>query len=691
MNWRIASRRWLPVLVGLAAVAAAFFLRQRLARQQDAEISAVTRSQALLAKSQTEAEMASRVLALSRLASRWKVWGQPVETDWEQDAALLMSGYPGYQAIEWVDPAFRARWIAPLIGNQADLDLDFGSEARRRSALNAAQDMHDVFITRPIELTQGGRGFLVCVPIFSGESFSGFIVGVFRYQDLLDRVLEDVPGDYRVAVFDGDDEVYARPSSSPPRANRWSQSANANLSTHVWQVRVWPAPETLARASSPLPGITLVGGLFVAWLLAALVHVAQTAEFQAREVIAAHETLKTEIRERQQAEEQLRQAQKMEAVGRLAGGVAHDFNNLLLIIKGHALLSLKSIAAPSPLRKNLKDILSAAERASSLTRKLLAFGRKQVLQPKVLDLNSLVTQVAELLPPLLGEDIRLVTSLKPRLGRVKADPGQIEQVIVNLAVNARDAMPMGGELTIQTANVEWDESASQHRPKIQPGSHVMLAVKDTGHGMDAETLSRAFEPFFTTKEKNKGTGLGLSTVYGIVEQSGGTITVSSVPGQGTAVTIYFARTQEPLEQIDARKPAAGVIGGSETILVVEDDDAVRKMTRTFLTTKGYTVIEARNAAEALEIAERNCESIDLILTDLVMPGMKGRELAERMAKEHRGLPVLYMSAYTEDSVVNRGILDPGTAFIEKPFGPDDLAGKVRELLESSARHAAADL
>jgi len=662
-------------------------LRQRLSSQEDAEIMAMTRSQAQFARSQTEAQMASRILALSRLASRWEVWGKPVETAWDSDAALLMSGYPSYQAIEWVDPTYHARWIEPIIGNEVDKNLDFHSEVQRRSALDTAQDIHDVIVTRPLELRQGGRGFLICVPIFSGKTFSGFIVGVFHFQELLDRILENAAGDYWLDVFDDGQRIYTRAGNDQPQDERWREVEKINLSTHTWELRAWPRPETVARAQSPLPLVTLLGGLFVAGLLAFVIYSAQTAHVRAREVVAANQELKKEIGERQHMEEQLRQSQKMEAIGRLAGGVAHDFNNLLMLIRGYAMLSLNSSVPPGPSRNNLEGILKAEERASLLTRQLLAFSRKQVLQPRVLDLNALIAQVAELLPPLISEDIHLVMAFDPELGRVKADPGKVEQVLMNLVVNARDAMPAGGELTIQTFNVDLDETAAQRYPGIRPGPHVALAVKDTGHGMDAETLSHAFEPFYTTKEKHKGTGLGLSTVYGIVEQSGGAISALSEPGRGTTLTIYFPRTADSLEEVEKPKARTRSVGGFETILVVEDDEAVRKMTRTFLTIKGYTVLEARNAADAIQITERNWASIDLILTDLIMPGMKGRDLVEGISRVRHGLPVLYMSAYPEDAVVNNGILDVGTAFIEKPFGPDDLAGKVRELLESSERHS----
>jgi CheY-like chemotaxis protein/two-component sensor histidine kinase len=299
---------------------------------------------------------------------------------------------------------------------------------------------------------------------------------------------------------------------------------------------------------------------------------------------------------------------------------------------------------------------------------------------RVLDLNTLVTQVKELLPPVLGEDIQLFLDLDPEAGRVKADAAQMEQVIMNLVFNARDAMPEGGELTIQTAHADLDEAWAQRHAGAQTGPHLMLAVRDTGRGMDEDVLTHIFEPFFTTKDRTKGTGLGLATVYGTVRQSGGCITVSSKVGEGTVFQIFLPRVEDPVEVIEVPSAAPQPTRGAETILVVEDDDAVRRMTREFLKIKGYTVIEARSAANAIQIMEERNEEIDLVLTDVLMPGMKGRELVERLTQIRSNIKVLYMSAYTEDAAINIGVLNPGTEFIEKPFGPDDLASKIREVL-----------
>jgi len=388
-----------------------------------------------------------------------------------------------------------------------------------------------------------------------------------------------------------------------------------------------------------------------------------------------------DVTERKQLEDQLRQSQRIQAVGKLAGGVAHDFNNLLTAIMGYSDLLLARAGQESPLRKEVLEIRKAGERATMLTRQLLAFSRRQVLQPKVMDLNATVADLHPMLCRLIGEDIDLVTVLMPALGRVRADPGQIEQVVINLAVNARDAMPNGGKLTIETANVTLDEAYARQHVSVHPGPYVLLAVSDTGCGMDAETQSHLFEPFFTTKEHGKGTGLGLSTVYGIVRQSGGYIWVYSERGRGTTVKIYLPRVEEALARTDSTAARAGPTHGTETVLVVEDEEEVRGLVCEILRANGYTVLEAAHTAEALEICRQNKDAIHLMITDVVMPTMSGRELAERIAVLCPTTKVLYMSGYTENAIVHHGVLDEGTDFLQKPFAPDTLARKVRDILD----------
>ncbi len=393
----------------------------------------------------------------------------------------------------------------------------------------------------------------------------------------------------------------------------------------------------------------------------------------------------TERRQTQEAlrksEEQLRQWQRVEAIGRLAGGVAHDFNNLLMTIKGCSELLLNAFDRRDPRREEVEEILKAGERATSLTRQLLAFGRRQVLQPQVLDLNSLVSNMDKMLRRLIGEDIQLVTVLDPELWSVKVDPGMVEQAVMNLAVNSRDAMPNGGKLTIETANIIHDEEYASRHVSMKPGYYVMVAVSDNGCGMDKETQSHLFEPFFTTKEKGKGSGLGLSTVYGIIKQSGGNIWTYSEPGQGTTFKIYLPRVEKTARVYKPKAKPSMVPGGTETILLVEDEEAVRTMVSKVLKNKGYTVLEAAHSKEAFEICEQNEGPIHLMVTDVILPQMSGRELAERLAPLLPEMKVLYMSGYPDNTIVQHGVLESGTAFLQKPFTLNALELKVREVLD----------
>ena len=388
-----------------------------------------------------------------------------------------------------------------------------------------------------------------------------------------------------------------------------------------------------------------------------------------------------DVTERLSLEQQLRQAQKMEAVGRLAGGVAHDFNNILTAITGYADLLLEDLGTTDRRRDDIAEIRKAAERAAGLTRQLLAFSRQQVMQVRVLDLNDVVADTQNMLGRLLGEDIALVTRLDPALGAVKADPGQLEQVIMNLAVNARDAMPGGGKLTIETANAELDDTYVREHFPARPGSYVMLAVSDTGTGMSDEVQSHLFEPFFTTKEKGKGTGLGLATVYGIVKQSGGYIWVYTEPGHGTTFKIYLPRVAGAPAQRASGPKASPVGAGTETVLLAEDEAAVRAVARHALERQGYTVLEASSSEAALDLAERHSGRIHLLLTDVIMPGMNGRALALRLSELRPDLRVVYMSGYTEEAITRHGVLEPGLTYVQKPFTPEGLARKVREVLD----------
>jgi signal transduction histidine kinase/ActR/RegA family two-component response regulator len=395
------------------------------------------------------------------------------------------------------------------------------------------------------------------------------------------------------------------------------------------------------------------------------------------------EMIVEDITERRLLEDQLRQSQKMEAVGQLAGGVAHDFNNLLTVIKGNTQLLLEKVEPGDPRRSGLEQIQKAADRAASLTSQLLAFSRKQVVAFRVLDLNGVLSNMVQLLHRLLGEHIELRVMNAQNLGRVKADPGQIEQIVMNLALNARDAMPEGGRLTIETANVMLDRGFDAQHVTVKPGAYVLLSVSDTGNGIPPEVLPHVFEPFFTTKPQGKGTGLGLSTVYGIVKQSNGYIWASS-EGQGATFKVYLPRVDQPVDRVEMPIQTPGELRGTETVLLVEDEEGVRSLIELMLQKNGYTVVEACSAEEALDFAQNDSTPVHLLLTDIVLPRMTGRELSEKIAALRPGIKTLFMSGYTDDDIIKSGVLDSKAAFLQKPFSRESLLQKVREVLGRAA-------
>ena len=397
------------------------------------------------------------------------------------------------------------------------------------------------------------------------------------------------------------------------------------------------------------------------------------------------ERKKTE-EEKKKLEAQLHMAQKMEAIGKLAGGVAHDFNNILTVIMGNASLALMEVGKDNTLRQEIEEIRKAGERAASLTRQLLAFSRKQIVQPKILDINELLTDIEIMLGRLIGEDVELLTIQAPALWRVEIDPGQIEQVIINLAINARDAMLQGGKLTIETDNVDLNENYFREHgiEGKKSGHYVVLAVSDTGNGMDKETQEHIFEPFFTTKEVGKGTGLGLSTIYGIVKQNNGFIWVYSEPGQGTTFKVYLPEVKKDADLEKKEQTPVDNPGGSETVLIVEDNDLLRNFAQKALRGYGYRVMDAENGEDALSVCKEHDGQIDLMITDVVMPKMGGREAAERLRPLYPQMKVIYMSGYTDNAIVHHGVLEPGLNFLEKPFTPEGLARKAREVLDAES-------
>jgi len=446
---------------------------------------------------------------------------------------------------------------------------------------------------------------------------------------------------------------------------------------------------TIVQGRTTIWAISLAGGLILCLTLLPLFRQISRQELaQARrlEQEAYARRLEEEVAERTRALErtqgQLLQAQKMDAVGQLAGGIAHDFNNLLTVITGRSEILLEDLPGQDPARPQVELIKRTAQRAAALTQQLLAFSRKQILQPVAVDLNVVVTRIEPMLRRLIGEHVAVSAALEPALGTVSADLTQLDQIIVNLAVNARDAMPGGGQITFSTANVELAETDARRHPGLRPGRYVMLAVSDTGMGMDASTQAHIFEPFFTTKEPGKGTGLGLSMVYGIAQQSGGYVWVDSQPGHGATFRIYLPRVEAAAQAAGPTPTRARPDRGSETVLLVEDEADLRDLAREILEAHGYAVLTAGGPEEALRLVAGFGDPIHLLLTDVVMPQMSGRELATRLAPGHPDMKVLYMSGYTDDVIVGHGVLDPGLAFLAKPFTPRTLAGKVRDVLEA---------
>ena len=672
------DRLLLPAAIGLSAVIVVLLIYQWLLTQPQIKVRSVADSELSSIRNNLESEMASRISILQHLAQFWRGKKETVPTEWESNTSLVLSSSPGLNAIVCLDRGLNTVEVVSRHPTDAQPTFDFPSDARSETLLQATAHEPATLVSHSIQLNNGKKGFLVIVPIVSKGIFQGALIAIYNYEEVLGPIVRGVTRDDLVAIDDGQHAIFTTVEGSNAVPGNAPLAVDASVGQLIWKVQVAPKPETLARAQSILPELILVAGLQMAALLAFTTYSVETARFRARQLSLAHEQLKKEIAEREKVQEDLRHAHKMEAVGQLAGGVAHSFNNLLLVIRGHAELLLNLVGFSETLEGYPKEILKATASASTLTRQLLAFSRKQMLQPKMMDLNSLISQTAVLLPPLLGPDIKLILSLAPDLGKVKADPGQMEQVIMNLVVNARDAMPYGGVLKIETTN-EWGDKTNQ---KLS-SKRVLLTVKDNGCGMDEKTRSRIFEPFFSTKETGKGTGLGMSMVYGTVEQSGGSIQVNSELGRGTSVAISLPLVEEPTPvstgDVPGKIPAAS-FSCAETVLVVDDEDAVRHITREFLKIKGYSVLEARAAKEAISIVEHHSGPIHIVLTDVVMPGVKGAELAEQITALRPDVKVLFMSAYTEDAVLNLGILAPGTNFIEKPFSPDELAHKVQTIL-----------
>jgi two-component system cell cycle sensor histidine kinase/response regulator CckA len=583
---------------------------------------------------------------------------------------MMMPHLDGVEVMEQLRPLMEGTYVPVLV-----LTADVATEARRRALRAGAKD----FLTKPLDEVE------VLLRI------QNLLETRFLYQRLQQRANRRI--EEQAALLDrANDAILV--ADMDDRILYWNQGAE--------RLYGWKASEALGNVFQ-----TLFHRGPPAELDEAQQTVVKEGKWEGelrqltkdgREVIVAARwtlvrddegrpksrlVINTDITEKKKLEAQLLQAQRLEAVALLAGGVAHDFNNLLMVIIGCSELALTGLdrEPASQIHKLLEEIRRAGERAASLTRQLLAFSRKQVLSPVTLDLNALVSDTQKMLARLIGEDIVLTTVLDPSLGQVRADPGQVEQVLMNLVVNARDAMPTAGRITIETRNIQVDSSRAEQHAELQRGSYVQLAVSDTGCGMDEATKSRIFEPFFTTKEVGKGTGLGLSTVYGIVNQSGGFIEVDSAPGRGTTFRINLPRLAQPEVGINSGSPGAhGLPRGTGMVLLVEDEEGVRSLEGLALRSAGYTVLEARDGEEALGLYLEHPGSIDLLVSDVVMPKMSGPQLVDRLAGVRPGLKVLYTSGYTRDTVVRHGVQDAGKAFLQKPFTPSALAREVHRLL-----------
>ncbi len=589
------------------------------------------------------------------------------------------------------------------VRNRVAMGYDMYSEPVRRAAMDRARDTGLPISTGRIILVYDQRrvGFIVYMARYRrgmptgtvGErraALEGFVYASFRADDLLDAILaRERRHGVRLEVYAGVDpkqeDLLYRSDPDGPGAESAGLEGRTSFAVagSMWTLSMTAVPGFDAGSGPNRVALFLVTGLIVSGAVFAVTR-AEVSNRVAAERATAE--LRHAAAQHRQLEAQLIQAQKMEGIGRLAGGVAHDFNNLLTAILGYADL-MESQLEDEGLRSELREIRLAGERAAALTRQLLAFSRRQVLQPRTLDLNAVVSDVEKMLARVIGEDVTLVTRLDPSLGSVKADPGQLEQVIMNLAVNARDAMPEGGTLTFETANALLDADFIAVHPGSLPGAHVVLIVTDTGTGMTDEVRSHAFEPFFTTKVKGKGTGLGLATAYGIVKQSGGYITVDSAAGHGTTFRIYLPRVEGTADS--ARTASSSLLPtGTETILLVEDEPGVRRLSRTILEAQGYAVLEAASGDEALEVAQSHPGEIHLVATDVIMPGISGRVLWDRLRGLRPNSRVLFMSGYTDDAIARHGVLEPGIAFLQKPFTPLSLAQKVREVLDAGQRPSA---
>ncbi len=699
-----------PVALALVLALVTTVLWRALGSRDETEVKATVNAATTTLALEVQRIMRTRISGLERMGIRWETRGGTPQGEWATDATHLLSHEPGYVSLSWVDASGRPQWVLPesaRTGGDAD---DLAREVARTEMLKTAQNERRPLVSHAIRLHDGHTGFVIYVPLFPGGAFDGYILAMCRFDTLFEALTPaPVARRYDVAGWDEDAQIMG-----PPRARSevWSDPVPVRLSGAWWQLRLSPRPGALADLASPLPPLVLALGLGMAvfvgvafYLLLLARRRTLEAEFANAELNAAMqhhrateaklkllaETLEKRVGERSQAlavsqaevvrlEHELFDTRKLEALGRVAGGVAHDFNNSLMAISGLTELALTRISGDHPARRLVAQVQQAADKAASLTRQILSFGRRQVLQPETIDLASLITESHEMLERLLGPGVGLTVVRSDRPSWVEVDPGQMQQVILNLTLNARDAMPDGGHLVMEL----------RHLPPSAGGTDssdlgwVALDVRDNGCGMDGETLARVFEPFFTTKAT--GHGLGLAMVHGMIRQSGGQIVADSEVGRGTTLTIRLPAAVAPPAAVavqsrsDDQRPAPA----RGTVLVAEDDELVREALAGMLQDGGYTVLEAADGAEGLRICEEHDGPIDVLLTDVLMPRGGGPELAAGVARLRPGIPVVYVSGYTASRLTEDGVLQPGVAFLQKPIGQDELL----RTLDEARRHGA---
>ena len=674
--------RSLPLVAGALVLSVSLALAYALQGREDADLRRTVALKANWLATLTTRRLADRNTELVRLALHWSPDEHSRASREEEALRSIQMG--AFRSVTWIDSLGRTigsvpdeTSAAPIERAVADARVAMAREARRGG---------QVATSDPIFTAQGVPIVVSAAPTARGEAA---VVGETSLPSVLRQAIggPDILG-YSFAIYANGKELFVNSSGPRDLETNWGQEAELSDTRGGWRLRAWPTPAEMDVRDSHLPGLVILVGFLFAAAVASMMFLYQTADLRAFALSVANTRLETEIFERARAqerlessEEQLRQSQKMEAVGRLAGGIAHDFNNLLTAIGGYADFLLADIDRSDPRRDDVREIKKAATRAGALTSQLLAFSRRQIRQPRSLDLNAVLTDLERMLRRVIGEDVTIDWRPSDRLGSVRADPSEIEQVMLNLVVNAGDAMPNGGVVSVTTCTVDF--TGADLHPELPPGRYVRLRVADTGMGMDAATRRRIFEPFFTTKGPGKGTGLGLSTVYGIVENLRGTIDVESTPGSGTTFSVYLPQHEEPAEVIGSGTIATLAPRGVETILLVEDEEGIRALGARILERHGYTVLEAREGRDALTVAAQHGGRIDLLLTDVVMPEMGGKQLAETLMARDPSVRVLFVSGYTDGDISRRGELDPCTAFLQKPFTARSLLARVREVLDDS--------